>query len=79
MSAGTTQERIRKLIIQQCNVEDGKVSPDATFKDMGIDSLEAVELVMAIEQAFNVEIPDEDMPALDTTAKMSAYLDARAA
>ena len=79
MSASTTQERIRKLIIEQCDVADGKVPPDATLQDIGIDSLESVELIMAIEREFNIEIPDDDIGALDTTAKMSAYLEARAA
>ena len=79
MGSGTTQGRVRKLIVEQCHVEDSKVTPDATLKDMGIDSLESVELIIAIEQEFGVEVSDEESAALDTTAKMAAWLDARIA
>ena len=79
MSIATIQERILKLITNRYDVADGKATPDATLQDMGIDSLESVELIMAIEQEFNVEIPDEDVGDLETAAKMAAYLDARAA
>ena len=79
MSAGRTQERIRKLIVAQCDVTAADVTPDATLKDLGIDSLESVELIVAIEREFDVEIPDEESVALDTAAKMAAYLDARIA
>ena len=79
MNTAETQARIRNVILQQCGVEEDRISPDASLKDMGLDSLESVELVIAIEQEFDVEISDEDTAALDTTAKMAAYLDARAA
>ena len=78
MSTNTT-ERIINLMMNRYEIADGKATPDATLQDMGIDSLESVELIMAIEQEFNVEIPDEDVGALETAAKMAAYLDARAA
>ena len=78
MDASGTESRVCRVIVEQCNVEGERVSPDATLQDMGLDSLEAVELVIAIEQEFDVEIPDEDTPALDTPAMMAAYLDARA-
>ena len=67
------------MITDNYNVAEGKATPDATLQDMGIDSLDSVELVVMIEKEFNVEIPDDDVAALDTTAKMAAYLEARAA
>ena len=75
----TTQERLRNLISEQCGIKAGEISLDATLKELGLDSLESVELVMEIEQEFKLEIPDEDSSLLDTTGKMVAYLDARAA
>ncbi len=79
MGASSTETRVCRVIVEQCDVDEEKVTPDATLEDMGMDSLEAVELVIAVEREFDVEIPDEDTPALDTPAKMAAYLDARAA
>ena len=79
MNAGTTQDRILNLIMNKYDISDGKATADATLQDLGIDSLESVELIMAIEQEFNVEIPDEDVGALETAARMAAYLEARAA
>lgn len=79
MNAGTTLDRILSLITNRYEIADGKATPDATLQDMGIDSLESVELIMAIEQEFNVEIPDDDVGALETAAKMAAYLETRAA
>ena len=79
MNAGTTQDRILNLIMNKYDIPDGKATADATLQDLGIDSLESVELIMAIEQEFNVEIPDEDVGALETAARMAAYLEARAA
>ena len=79
MNAGTTQDRILNLIMNKYDIADGKATADATLQDLGIDSLESVELIMAIEQEFNVEIPDEDVGALETAARMAAYLKARAA
>ena len=79
MNAGTTQDRILNLIMNKYDIADGKATADATLQDLGIDSLESVELIMAIEQEFNVEIPDEDVGALETAARMAAYLEAHAA
>ena len=79
MSAGTTQDRILGLIMDLYDIADGEATADATLQDMGIDSLESVELIIAIEQEFNVEIPDDDIGALETAAKMAAYLEASAA
>ncbi len=61
------QDRIRKIIAEQLGVEEEEVVPDAKFvDDLGADSLDTVELVMALEEEFDVEIPDEDAEKIQT-------------
>ena len=53
-------ERVKRIVVEHLGVEDGKVVPEASFiDDLGADSLDTVELVMAFEEEFGVEIPDE--------------------
>ncbi|MBW4612290.1 MAG: acyl carrier protein [Desmonostoc vinosum HA7617-LM4] len=61
MSQEDIFERVKEIVIEQLGVEDeSKVTPKATFiDDLGADSLDTVELVMALEEEFNIEIPDE--------------------
>jgi len=55
------EEKVREIISKQLGVDMEKVTPEASFvDDLGADSLDTVELVMAFEEAFNIEIPDED-------------------
>ena len=61
------QDRIRKIIAEQLGVEEEEVVPEAKFvDDLGADSLDTVELVMALEEEFDVEIPDEDAEKIQT-------------
>ncbi len=54
-------EKVKEIIAKQLGVDAEKVTPEASFvEDLGADSLDTVELVMAFEEAFNIEIPDED-------------------
>lgn len=56
-----TFERVKKVIVDQLSVEESEVTPEASFTtDLGADSLDTVELVMAFEEEFGVEIPDEE-------------------
>lgn len=56
-----TFERVKKVIVEQLSVEEAEVTPTASFTgDLGADSLDTVELVMAFEEEFGVEIPDEE-------------------
>jgi acyl carrier protein len=56
-----TEEEVKEIIAKQLGVNKAEVRPDASFiEDLGADSLDTVELVMAFEEAFNIEIPDED-------------------
>lgn len=55
------EEKVRKIISEQLGVDEDEVTPDASFvDDLGADSLDTVELVMAFEEEFHIEIPDED-------------------
>lgn len=61
------ETRVKKLVAEQLSVDPAKVEMNASFtKDLGADSLDQVELVMAIEEEFNVEIPDEAAEKLET-------------
>jgi acyl carrier protein len=55
------EEKVKEIIAKQLGVNPAEVTPEASFvEDLGADSLDTVELVMAFEEAFNIEIPDED-------------------
>lgn len=69
------EERIRKIIAEQLGVEEEDVVPDASFvEDLGADSLDTVELVMALEEEFDVEIPDEDAEKIQKVAQAIEYI-----
>jgi acyl carrier protein len=56
-----TEEKVKEIIAKQLGVNAAEVTPEASFvEDLGADSLDTVELVMAFEETFNIEIPDED-------------------
>ncbi len=57
----SVEERVKQIIVEQLGVDEAEVTPNASFvDDLGADSLDTVELVMAFEEAFEIEIPDED-------------------
>lgn len=67
--------RVREIIAQELGVEQEKVVDDANFvDDLGADSLDTVELVMAFEEEFGIEIPDEDAERMQTVSEAIAYL-----
>ena len=68
-------DKIKKLIEEQLGVESDRIKPEASFiDDLGADSLDIVELVMAMEEEFEVEIPDEDAENLKTVQDVTEYL-----
>ena len=68
-------ERVAEIIVEQLGVSRDEVVAEASFiDDLGADSLDIVELVMAMEEAFNVEIPDEDAEKIQTIGAAIAYL-----
>ena len=74
-----TASRVRDIIAQELGVEQEKVVDDANFvDDLGADSLDTVELVMAFEEEFGIEIPDEDAETMQTVGEAIEYLNAKA-
>lgn len=68
--------KIKDIIVEQLGVDPEKVKPEASFiDDLGADSLDIVELVMAMEEEFDLEIPDEDAEKLKTVQDVSSYLE----
>ncbi len=69
------EERIKKIIAEQLGVEEDDVVPDAKFvEDLGADSLDTVELVMALEEEFEIEIPDEDAEKIQTVSAAVEFI-----
>ncbi|MHB8652999.1 MAG: acyl carrier protein [Terriglobia bacterium] len=70
-------EKVKQIIIEQLGVDEAEVTPTAHFiDDLGADSLDIVELVMAMEEAFEIEIPDEDAEKLQTVKDAIDYIQA---
>jgi acyl carrier protein len=75
----TFNPKIRDIIVEQLGVEPEKVKAEASFiEDLGADSLDIVELVMAMEEEFDLEIPDEDAEKLKTVGDVVNYLQSKA-
>ncbi|HEY6973541.1 MAG TPA: acyl carrier protein [Nitrospiraceae bacterium] len=75
----TVDERVKKIIAEQLGVEEDEVTPEASFvEDLGADSLDTVELVMALEEEFGIEIPDEDAEKILTVGKALEYIKEKA-
>ena len=71
-------ERVRKIICQRLDVEEEEVTPEASFvDDLGADSLDTVELVMAFEEEFSIEIPDEDAEKITSVKEAIEYIKER--
>ncbi|MDR1132792.1 MAG: acyl carrier protein [Synergistaceae bacterium] len=67
--------KLKALVIDRLNVEEEQIKPDASFvEDLGADSLDIVELIMGIEEEFDVEIPDEDAEKLRNVGDALAYV-----
>jgi acyl carrier protein len=69
-------DRVRKIIVDQLGVEEETVTPEASFvDDLGADSLDTVELVMALEEEFGIEIPDEDAEKITRVREATEYIE----
>jgi len=69
------EAKVKKIIMEQLGVEEPEVTPEAKFiEDLGADSLDTVELVMALEEEFGIEIPDEDAEKIVTVKNATDYI-----
>jgi acyl carrier protein len=69
------EDKVKEIIVEQLGVNADQVTPEASFiEDLGADSLDTVELVMAFEEEFGAEIPDEDAEKLSTVGAVNEYL-----
>jgi acyl carrier protein len=72
----SVEEKVKSIIVEQLGVDANEVTPEASFvNDLGADSLDTVELVMAFEEAFNIEIPDEAAEKIQKVKDAVAYIE----
>jgi acyl carrier protein len=78
MSEKSIEEKVKDIIVEQLGVNPEQVTPTASFiEDLGADSLDTVELVMAFEEEFGVEVPDEDAEKLQSVGDVIKYIEER--
>lgn len=79
-SVGDIAERVKRIIVEQLGVSEEEVTPEASFiEDLGADSLDIVELVMALEEEYDMEISDEDAEKIQTVNDVINYVKERKA
>lgn len=72
----SVEERVKRIVIDQLGVEEGQVTQEAKFvEDLGADSLDTVELVMALEEEFKLEIPDDEAEKISTVGQAVEYIE----
>lgn len=77
--SNSVEEKVKSIIVEQLGVQADEVKPEASFvDDLGADSLDTVELVMAFEEAFGIEIPDEDAEKIQKVKDALAYIEGKA-
>jgi acyl carrier protein len=75
----SVEQKVKEIIVEQLGVDADEVTPEASFTDdLGADSLDIVELVMAFEEEFGIEIPDEDAEKIQRVQEAIAYIAQRA-
>ncbi|MBI5701248.1 acyl carrier protein [Candidatus Saganbacteria bacterium] len=75
MNESEVLEKVKKVVVEQLGVSDAEVKRESSYvDDLGADSLDTVELVMALEEAFSTEIPDEDAEKIKTVGDTVSYI-----
>lgn len=78
MSEKSIEDRVKDIIVDQLGVNADQVTPEAKFvEDLGADSLDTVELVMAFEEEFEIEVPDEEAEKLQSVGDVISYISAQ--
>ena len=78
MSEKSIEQRVKEIIVEQLGVKEDQVTPEAKFiEDLGADSLDTVELVMALEEEFGQEIPDEEAEKLQSVGDVIKFVEER--
>ncbi|MDY6932647.1 MAG: acyl carrier protein [Spirochaetota bacterium] len=71
-------EKVKMIIVDQLGIDESEITPNASFvDDLGADSLDTVELVMALEEEFDIEIPDEDAESIVTVDDVVKYIESK--
>lgn len=74
----SVEQKVKQIIVEQLGVDEAQVDQSASFvEDLGADSLDIVELVMAFEEAFGIDIPDEDAEKITTVKQAVDYIEAK--
>ncbi|MCH1409818.1 MAG: acyl carrier protein [Verrucomicrobiales bacterium] len=75
MADASIEEKVKNIIVEQLGVSEDQVKPEAKFvEDLGADSLDTVELVMAFEEEFDITVPDEDAEKLTSVGEVQKYI-----
>ena len=75
MKMEEVQQKLKEIVMDRLNAEEDQIKPEASFvEDLGADSLDIVELIMGIEEEFDIEIPDEDAEKLTTVGEAMDYV-----
>ena len=75
MKMEEVQRKLKEIVMDRLNAEEDQIKPEASFvEDLGADSLDIVELIMGIEEEFDIEIPDEDAEKLTTVGEAMEYV-----
>ncbi|MCG8601326.1 MAG: acyl carrier protein [Verrucomicrobiales bacterium] len=76
MADASIEEKVKNIIVEQLGVSEDQVKPEAKFvEDLGADSLDTVELVMAFEEEFDITVPDEDAEKLTSVGEVQKYIE----
>ncbi|MEW5883846.1 MAG: acyl carrier protein [Armatimonadota bacterium] len=71
-------EKVKKAVVEQLDVREEEITEESTFvQDLGADSLEVVEIVMALEEAFNIEIPDDEVDQIKTVGDAVNFIESK--
>lgn len=80
MADAAIEEKVKNIIVEQLGVSEDQVKPEAKFvEDLGADSLDTVELVMAFEEEFDITVPDEDAEKLTSVGEVNEYIEKQTA